>query len=78
VTAARWKANNENSGRFVAALLLLIASVAAFILGGNFFSFEPSVILYNPEGIIHKILLDIRLIRPPNNRRQQVPEKMVE
>jgi hypothetical protein len=48
---------------------------------GSRFSFEPSVILYNPEGIIHKLLTsqygetDIRLFRPPHNKRKQVLEK---
>jgi hypothetical protein len=36
--------------------LLLIASVAAFILWGPIFPFESSKILYNPEGIIYKAL----------------------
>jgi hypothetical protein len=65
--------------------LLLIASIAALILWGLFFFFfEPSVILHNPEGIIHKVLTPeygephIRLFRPPHNRRKQMLKKMVE
>jgi hypothetical protein len=47
----------KSTGRFVAAhFLVFIASVTAFILRGPIFSFEPSVILHNPEGIIHKVL----------------------
>jgi hypothetical protein len=43
---------------FIAAnfILLPIASIAAFILQGPIFSFEPSVVLYKAEGIIHKLL----------------------
>jgi hypothetical protein len=37
--------------------LFLIALIAAFILLGPIYSVEPSVILYNPEGIIHKVLI---------------------
>jgi hypothetical protein len=53
VATVRWKTNYENSGRFVAAHFL-----AAHILhsclhpSGSHFSFKPSIILYNPEGIV--------------------------
>jgi hypothetical protein len=48
VAAVRWKANNGNSGRFLLPISLrLLASIAAF---------EPPVILYNSEEIIHKVL----------------------
>jgi hypothetical protein len=57
VASVRWKTNYENSALFVPLhSLLLIPSVAVFILQGPIFSFQPSVILYNPEGIIHKVL----------------------
>jgi hypothetical protein len=81
----RWKAKYENSGRCVATHFRAAHNLnSCFHPSGSHFSFEPSVILYNPEGIIHKLLTSqfgkphIRLFRPPHNRRKQVLEKIGE
>jgi hypothetical protein len=57
VAAVRWKVNYENCGRLVAPHFLAAHSLNSCLHpSGSHSSFEPSVILYNPEGIIHKIL----------------------
>jgi hypothetical protein len=56
-STVRWKVNYENSGSFVAAHFLAAHNINSCLhpSGVPFFSFEKSVILYNPEGIIHEV-----------------------